>query len=247
MVLLLTASMFLLFSQNSNQVITARFLTSADKLKAGDSYQLAVEIQINPPYHINAQKPSEDFLIPTTLAIEAPEGVALGKFDFPKSQMKKFAFSEKALAVYEGTIHIFTSISIASEFSGSEIILNGVVGYQACADQTCLAPAELNISQKFPVAATNETVTPINQELFSAREKDRSTISAESKPAKNSIAAIVSEKGWILAFILVFLAGLALNLTPCVYPLIPITISYFGGQTEGKKGKLLGHAIIYVM
>jgi thiol:disulfide interchange protein DsbD len=44
----------------------------------------------------------------------------------------------------------------------------------------------------------------------------------------------------------VFLAGLALNLTPCVYPLIPITISYFGGQTEGKKGKLLGHAIIYV-
>jgi thiol:disulfide interchange protein DsbD len=247
MVLLLTASMFQLFSQNSDQVITARFLTSADKLKPGDSYQLAMEIQINQPYHINAQKPSEDFLIPTTLTIDAPEGVALGKFDFPKSHMKKFAFSEKALAVYEGTIHIFTSISIASEFSSPEIVLNGVIGYQACDDQTCLSPAELNITQKFPVVATNETITPINQELFSGREKDRSTVSEESKPTKNSMAAIITEQGWMLAFILVFLAGLALNLTPCVYPLIPITISYFGGQTEGKKGKLLGHAILYVL
>ena len=247
MLILLTAGMFFLFSQNSDQVITAKFLTSADKLKPGDSYQLAVEIQINPPYHINAQKPSEDFLIPTTLVIEAPEGVVLGKFDFPRSRMKKFAFSEKALSVYEGTIHIFTSISIASEFPGSEIVLNGVVGYQACDDQTCLAPAELNISQQIPLAAASETVTPINQQLFSAREEDRSIRSAESIPAKNSFAALVTEKGWILAFILVFLAGLALNLTPCVYPLIPITISYFGGQTEGKKGKLLGHAIIYVL
>ena len=172
--LLLTASMSHLFSQNSDQVITARFLTAADKLKPGDSYQLAMEIQINPPYHINAQKPSEDYLIPTTLAIEAPEGVALGKFNFPKSQMKKFAFSEKTLAVYEGTIHIFTSISIASEFSESAVVLNGVVGYQACDDQTCLAPAELNITQKFPVATADETITPINQELFSSRESGSS-------------------------------------------------------------------------
>src|SRR4030042_2230915 len=109
---LLIASLSLVSAQNSDQVITAKFLTSADKFKSGDSYQLAVEIQINSPYHINAQKPSEDFLIPTTLTVEVPEGVALGKFDFPKAEMKKFEFSEKALAVYEGTIHIFTSISI---------------------------------------------------------------------------------------------------------------------------------------
>jgi len=44
----------------------------------------------------------------------------------------------------------------------------------------------------------------------------------------------------------VFAGGLALNLTPCVYPLIPITVSYFGGRsTQGKRG-LIGHGICYI-
>jgi thiol:disulfide interchange protein DsbD len=245
--LFLMVSLSLLPAQNSDQVISARFLTSTDKFKPGESYQLAVEIQINSPYHINAQKPSEDFLIPTTLSVEVPEGIALGKFDFPKSEMKKFEFSEKALAVYEGTIHIFTSISIAASFSAGEIVLNGVVGYQACDDKTCQAPAEVNFTQKFPMAAPTEAVNPLNQNLFSERETGPPATVSEGKTSDNSIASIISAKGWILTFILVFLAGLALNLTPCVYPLIPITISYFGGQTGGRKGKLLGHAIIYVL
>jgi thiol:disulfide interchange protein DsbD len=48
-------------------------------------------------------------------------------------------------------------------------------------------------------------------------------------------------------FLLVFLGGLALNLTPCVYPIIPITISYFGGQSQGKKGSVVAHSVLYVL
>jgi thiol:disulfide interchange protein DsbD len=47
--------------------------------------------------------------------------------------------------------------------------------------------------------------------------------------------------------ILVFLGGLALNLTPCVYPLIPITIGYFGGQSEGSTGKLFVMGILFLL
>jgi len=65
--------------------------------------------------------------------------------------------------------------------------------------------------------------------------------------AADDLAESVKEKGLALTFILVFLGGLALNLTPCVYPLIPITIGYFGGQSGGKKGSLLGHALLYVL
>jgi len=54
-------------------------------------------------------------------------------------------------------------------------------------------------------------------------------------------------KGLPVIFVLVFLGGLALNLTPCVYPIIPITISYFGGQAEGKKGAVVLHAVMYVL
>jgi len=49
---------------------------------------------------------------------------------------------------------------------------------------------------------------------------------------------------WTLASI--FAGGLALNLTPCVYPLIPITVSYFGGRTAQGKSGLVGHGICYI-
>lgn len=88
---------------------------------------------------------------------------------------------------------------------------------------------------------------------------------AESAPASSSSASAPAEgeggkaqggfaggidfgsKGLLLTFLLVFLGGLALNLTPCIYPLIPITISYFGGQSEGKKGGVILRSFIYVL
>lgn len=45
----------------------------------------------------------------------------------------------------------------------------------------------------------------------------------------------------------VFVGGLALNLTPCVYPLIPITVSYFGSQTGQSRRRLLTHGLLYLL
>jgi thiol:disulfide interchange protein DsbD len=48
----------------------------------------------------------------------------------------------------------------------------------------------------------------------------------------------------------IFAGGMALNLTPCVYPLIPITVSYFGGQATqagSGQGKLVAHGLCYMM
>jgi thiol:disulfide interchange protein DsbD len=46
---------------------------------------------------------------------------------------------------------------------------------------------------------------------------------------------------------LVFVSGLALNLTPCVYPLIPITLGFFSRQSGGKTGGTFGLAVAYVL
>ena len=52
--------------------------------------------------------------------------------------------------------------------------------------------------------------------------------------------------GWAMIWTLlgIFAGGMALNLTPCVYPLIPITVSYFGGRSG--KGQLIGHGLCYI-
>ena len=55
--------------------------------------------------------------------------------------------------------------------------------------------------------------------------------------------------GWPLLWTLlgVFVGGMALNLTPCVYPLIPITVSYFGGQSGQTQGRPLLHGLFYLL
>ncbi|MFH1241555.1 MAG: cytochrome c biogenesis protein CcdA [Pseudomonadota bacterium] len=54
--------------------------------------------------------------------------------------------------------------------------------------------------------------------------------------------------GWAMIWTLmgIFAGGMALNLTPCVYPLIPITVSYFGGRSVRGKGQLIGHGLCYI-
>ena len=63
-----------------------------------------------------------------------------------------------------------------------------------------------------------------------------------------SAVAWAGMRGWTLVLTLagIFLGGMALNLTPCVYPLIPITVSYFGGRSGQGRGKLLAHGFFYI-
>ncbi|MEM5790071.1 MAG: cytochrome c biogenesis protein CcdA, partial [Syntrophobacteraceae bacterium] len=59
-----------------------------------------------------------------------------------------------------------------------------------------------------------------------------------------------AEMFWVILG--VFLGGIALNLTPCIYPLIPVTISYFGGKSLSEQGRtgtspIAAHALLYIL
>jgi thiol:disulfide interchange protein DsbD len=236
-----------LYSQNQNQIISLSIHSSINKFKSSGSYPIAIEVDIKKPYHINTPNPLEAFLIPTTLKFKESEGIAYGKIFFPKSELKTFAFSEKPLAVFEDKIFIYVYISIAPDYGKKELLIEGTFGYQACDDHACLAPAEYTFSQQFPLAALEETIVPINQAIFASMEDVLEETYKAPGEENSGITQTIAQKGWFLTFILVFLAGLALNLTPCVYPLIPITVSYFGGQAEGKKGSVVSHAVLYIL
>jgi len=92
-----------------------------------------------------------------------------------------------------------------------------------------------------PSPAAASTATPSVDVQKSAQPAERIAGDTAKTPGK------FEGKGLFLMFLLVFLGGLALNLTPCVYPIIPITISYFGGQSQGKKGSVVAHSVLYVI
>jgi thioredoxin:protein disulfide reductase len=55
--------------------------------------------------------------------------------------------------------------------------------------------------------------------------------------------------GMIWTLLGIFAGGMALNLTPCVYPMIPITVSYFGGRatSDKRRGRLIAHGLCYLL
>jgi thiol:disulfide interchange protein DsbD len=79
-------------------------------------------------------------------------------------------------------------------------------------------------------------------------ENDSASSTLENREeASGTQSEDLGDRGLFVTFLLVFFGGLALNLTPCVYPMIPITITYFGGQAQGKKGSIFLHAFLYVI
>jgi thiol:disulfide interchange protein DsbD len=79
------------------------------------------------------------------------------------------------------------------------------------------------------------------------------SLPVDSSPAGLSEATLTPQQsrplqGWAMIWTLlgVFAGGIALNLTPCIYPLIPITVSYFGGQSSHGQRKLVIHGACYI-
>jgi len=227
------------------EILRARIITPLDKLIKQESSSILVEINIIEGWHINSDQPLEEFLIPTKVSFEDTDGVTFGRIQYLEPELRKFSFSDTKMSVYEGKVYVLTAITISPDFGESEIRLSGSIYYQACNDESCLAPTEYRFAGLFPVVNTNSEASVINNELFDQVLPQFMT--EESKESESEFSQIIKESGFFYTFLFIFLGGLALNLTPCVYPLIPITISYFGGQSEGNKGSLIMRAVIYVL
>jgi thiol:disulfide interchange protein DsbD len=277
-------------AQTEEPIVKAVVLAPASPLKAGGTTVLDIEVGIRAPYHINSDQPSEAYLIGSTLDFKPRKGVVFGKISFPQAQNKKFSFSDNPLSIFEGTIKIQVEVSLAADFAGHELIVEGTFGYQACDDQSCQPPTDAAFKKSLPVAggapaAANPPAAKLEDKKPAEKPAEKqivpTTTSAEmadaGRPAPQAVSPAAADekkapevktdapatqaapaakpaggidfggKGLLLTFLLVFLGGLALNLTPCIYPLIPITISYFGGQAEGKKGGVVLHSFVYVL
>ena len=104
---------------------------------AGGNVEASVNLTITDGYHVNANPPSESYLIATELTVEPSDGLTAGKPIYPPSVTRKFAFAEKPLAVYEGQTSIKLPLKVASTASKGARNLSAKVRVQACDDKAC--------------------------------------------------------------------------------------------------------------
>jgi DsbC/DsbD-like thiol-disulfide interchange protein len=118
-------------------------------LSAGARGQLIITLDIPAGVHLQSHAPTEPFLIPTTLHLDATPDVTFGPVDYPTPHTERFDWTPVRLDVYRGTIEIVVPIAVAPTWSGATTIA-GQLHYQACTEHSCLPPAHRPIEVSLP-------------------------------------------------------------------------------------------------
>jgi len=229
-----------------NDIVRIKSYQSLDKVYSGTEFKIALEADVKNGWHINSNMPKEDYLIPTELNLTDSTDFKLTKIVYPHAKDIKLDFSEKSLSVFEGKIYIGGIIKSANLDPGKyNLILK--FRYQACNNQSCLPPNSVIDTMIINIADKKDAINEINPSVFKNINLSLSNVVDNNQNSDNDISNVLQNNGILLGLIIVFLGGLALNLTPCVYPLIPITIGFFGGQSEGSTKKLTIMGILFVV
>jgi thiol:disulfide interchange protein DsbD len=256
----------IVFGQD-DQHVKIKTSMSVKDVKPGDELPITVKVNVDDSWHINSNKPNEDFLIPSKLTISSKQkSLELKSVKYPQAKNLKLGFSDTPLSVFEGSFTVSGVIKVSKDIKPGKYPLSVVLDYQSCNNSTCLPPNSAKETIQLVVAG-NAATSEAQNDVAANTQKDsaassikssgtinnQSTVQTEqsnaavSNDGSSSLASKLESSGLFLSLLIVFLGGLALNLTPCVYPLIPITVGYFGGQSEGRTGKLFLLGLLYVL
>jgi len=139
---------------------------SADKAQRGHIVQAAVVMDIPEGFHVNANRPLGKYAIPTTLKVEAPNGIKISPVNFPPATVRHFSFTKEQLAVYEGRTIMRFNVTVPANQEVGVNELRVKLHYQSCNNEVCFPPVTREITLPIAVVNANEPVKRINSEIF---------------------------------------------------------------------------------
>jgi len=219
------------FSQIYNPV---KWSTSVEKI-SDIEYNLIATATIESGWHLYSQVVPEGGPIPTTFTFIDSKHYSLVN----KTQ------EEEGHEIYDSIFEIrIKFFENKAEFKQRVIVLNDIntidaeVEFMVCDDEKCLPPN--NIDLAFKIASNAVTnITAVDKVKTAVEEKGEAKYLKLKKSQKKE-----KSKGLLGTFLIAFLFGFTALLTPCVFPMIPMTVSFFTKQSK-NKAQGIRNAIIF--
>jgi len=231
------------FTVGNSQILEpVKWQTSIEKF-SDTEYNLVSKATIESGWHLYSQNVPADGPIPTTFTFDDANGAFKiigntgeleGKtVDDPVFQMRIKFFEKSAIFVQR------------VQLLGDVTSVKGTVEFMVCDDTRCLPPTEVDLV--FNITGNNKAENTnvideqsidnesVNEMLYGMAPKDITLLASKIKEKKSL---------WTI-FGLGFLGGLLALLTPCVFPMIPLTVSFFTKKGNQTKSSGIGKALLY--
>jgi DsbC/DsbD-like thiol-disulfide interchange protein len=115
------------------------------EITAGGAGEAIVKVTVQSGYHINSNPPSYPYLKATELDMADTGGISVDYIFYPKPLIKKFAFAEKPIQVYEGETPLTVALEVARTAAKGQRSIPAKLRIQACDDQVCYAPGSIEV------------------------------------------------------------------------------------------------------
>jgi thiol:disulfide interchange protein DsbD len=117
----------------------------------GAAVEAKIPVSVLPGYHVNSNKPTLDYLIPLKLTWASTGALEAGEIAYPKGNLEKYDFEDKALSVYTGNFDITAHFKVAANAPAGPGAAAGKLRYQACSNKACYPPKSVDVTVPYTV------------------------------------------------------------------------------------------------
>lgn len=243
-IIILMLSPFLVQGQMLDPV-SYSIAEAPDQVKAGEVFEVTVKASIDGKWHLYSIANDPDAgPFPTKFSSANPDLTVAGEVQEsePTIELDPNFNAELGWHTTEATFTI--PLAFREDAKGSSMI-DLEVFYQVCDDKSCLPPKTKSITQSISINGVADSPYQGFEEASSNTESK--VVSADdSKLEQGEISRSGYGGEGIFSFLWIALtAGFAALLTPCVFPMIPLTVSFFSKQKEGEGGRAVGQALAF--
>ncbi len=218
----------------------------AAKIATGQTAVLRLEAKLDEGWHLYSPTTPEGGPIPTTIALQDSPAVSAFRVLEPKPERKFDPNFNLDTETFEKSAVFYILADLKKDAATGPLQLTALMRYQACNDRLCLPPRRKTATAKLAVEAGAPAVnfgTPEGYTEVKPGASHPATAPSTAPPTAPAAAAQGMGQFLLIAFGL----GLAAIFTPCVFPMIPITVSFFLGQQTGVRRQAVAQAVVFCL
>lgn len=224
------------FSDTIDDAVSYNISIDRNVIHAGENISIKADIKIKKGYHIYSSHPDLTLSPSYFEWMDTTLFSVIGIMDEP---MPNIAFAEMFsmdVGKHKKDLILSQSLTISKDAPVGKHSVDGTFIYQACDALKCI-PHWDDFTIEFEIVEGNA-----NSQFIGAIATEYPSLTEELNDEEHSV--LDSASSLLSFFLMAFLAGLAALLTPCVFPMIPMTVAFFTGH-EKTKSQAIRDAFIF--